>query len=554
VTTQRNDAVALAESGAAEPRLSAAQLNELSTIGVEREVAPGEVIFRPGEEYNFLAVVAGRVAVIDDFGGTRERAIVEHGPGRFVGEVGLLARQRFPFTAVAREAGRVIEVPPEGLRRIIDSEPALSDLILRAFLARRAMLIQRGLGLRVVGSRYSDSTRKLLEFLARNRLPFAWIDVERDPAAEDVLRDFKIAPDETPVVIFGTIVLRNPSYEELGEALGLTSGAQSDDLLDLLIVGAGPAGLAASVYAASEGLTTLTIENIAVGGQAGTSSRIENYLGFPAGVSGSELAARAQLQAEKFDARFTVPCQAVSLEQSDGIHRIRLSSGDEILARAVIIATGAQYARLNLDRLSEFEGLGVYYAATVMEARMCAGESVALVGGGNSAGQAAVFLSERCKQVYILVRRDGLAETMSRYLIHQIECCDNVEVLSHTEVRTLLGEDGIVGVEIESSVDGSRRILDVCALFVFIGAEPHTAWLKGQVALDDHGFVLTGTDLPLDSDNVAHLPLETSRAGIFAVGDVRSGSVKRVASAVGEGAMAVRLVYDYLNQRHPEHA
>jgi thioredoxin reductase (NADPH) len=551
MTNQMSSALALAESSGAEQELSAKQLDQLRQAGSERTVAAGEVLFRPGDIYDFVAIVDGRIAVIDDFGGRHERVVAERGPGGFIGEVGMLSRQPFPFTCVAREASHVIEVPVDALRRIIDEEPALSELILRAFLMRRALLIGQGLGLKVIGSRYSADSRRLLGFLTGNGLPFGWIDVERDPAAEALLRDFNVRPEDIPVVIAGSIVLRNPSNEELAKTLGFVPTVQSTDIFDLLVVGAGPAGLAASVYAASEGLSTLAIDAVAVGGQAGTSSRIENYLGFPAGVSGRELAVRAQLQAEKFDAQITVPCQAVALEQGDGVHRVRLSSGDTILARAVIIASGAQYARLSLDRLTELEGMGVYYAATVAEARMCAGDSVALVGGGNSAGQAAVFLARRCKRVYVLVRRAGLAETMSRYLIHQIEGHDNIEVLPRTEVRTLLGEEGITGVQIESGVDGSRRTLDVCALFVFIGAEPHTAWLSGQIALDEHGFVLTGKDLPADTDGGMRLPLETSRPGVFAAGDVRSGSIKRVASAVGEGSMAVRLVHDYIESTAP---
>ncbi|HEY4868878.1 MAG TPA: FAD-dependent oxidoreductase [Candidatus Dormibacteraeota bacterium] len=551
MTNQLSSALALAESSGAEQELSAKQLDQLRQAGSERTVAAGEVLFRPGDIYDFVAIVDGRIAVIEDIGGRHERVVAERGPGGFIGEVGMLSRQPFPFTCVAREASHVIEVPVDELRRIIDEEPALSELILRAFLMRRALLIGQGLGLKVVGSRYSADSRRLLGFLTGNGLPFGWIDVERDPAAEALLRDFNVRPEDIPVVIAGSIVLRNPSNEELAKTLGFVPTVQSTDIFDLLVVGAGPAGLAASVYAASEGLSTLAIDAVAVGGQAGTSSRIENYLGFPAGVSGRELAVRAQLQAEKFDAQITVPCEPVALEQGDGVHRVRLSSGDTILARAVIIASGAQYARLSLDRLTELEGMGVYYAATVAEARMCAGDSVALVGGGNSAGQAAVFLARRCKRVYILVRRAGLAETMSRYLIHQIEGHDNIEVLPRTEVRTLLGEEGITGVEIESGVDESRRTLDVCALFVFIGAEPHTTWLSGQIALDDHGFVLTGKDLPADTDGRMRLPLETSRPGVFAAGDVRSGSIKRVASAVGEGSMAVRLVHDYFESTAP---
>jgi len=534
-------------SDGAFPRLSDEQLAVVSRYGEERTLEAGAILFREGEPTcDFYVVIEGLVAVVDDLGSPRERVVVEHGPGHFVGEYSLLAGTSALFSAIAREPSRVIAVSGAGFRRIIDDEPMLSELILRAFLSRRVLLISRGVGLKIVGSRYSAGTRRLLEFVTRNRLPYAWLDLERDPTAEALLRDFNVEPAETPVVLLGSHVLRNPSNEELARALGRPAPRRRpDEVLDLVVIGAGPAGLAAAVYGASEGYSTLCIEESSVGGQAGTSTRIENYLGFPAGLSGTELAARAQLQAEKFEARIVVPCEAVALDHHDGLHCLRFQAGDDVHARAVIIATGARYRRLELERLEEFEGLGVYYAATHNEAKMCAGDAVAIVGGGNSAGQAAVFLADRTRKVSLLTRRGDLSETMSRYLIDEIERHGRIELLPHTEVRELLGGETLEGIVVEDNRDGSRRILDVRALFAFIGADPCTAWLTDQIELDSRGFVLTGADV-LGADAIGRLWLETSRPGVFAVGDVRSGSIKRVASAVGEGSMAVRLVYDRL--------
>jgi len=529
------------------PKLSDEQLAVVARYGEEHAYEAGETLFREGDPaYDFYVVIEGRVAVVDGLGTPRERLVVEHGPGNFIGEYNLLAGAAPLFSAVAREPSRVIAVSADGFRRIIDEEPTLSELILRAFLSRRIRLIDRGVGLELVGSRYSPDTRRLIEFATRNRLPYSWLDLESDPTAESLLRDFNVEPAETPVVLLGSLVLRNPSNEELARALGRPAPrTRPDEVVDLVVVGAGPAGLAAAVYGASEGYTTLCVEDSSVGGQAGTSTRIENYLGFPAGLSGSELATRAQLQAEKFEARIVFPCEAVALDQDDGLHHVRFAAGDDVHARAVIIATGARYRRLELERLAEFEGVGVYYAATHAEAKMCAGSVVAIVGGGNSAGQAAVFLAGRTRKVYLVIRRGDLSETMSRYLVDQVDRHDRIELLPRTEVRELLGDDTLQGIVVEDNRDGSRRTLAVRALFAFIGADPHTAWLAGQLELDPRGFVLTGPDVPV-TDAIERLALETSRPGVFAVGDVRSGSVKRVASAVGEGSMAVRLVYDRL--------
>jgi thioredoxin reductase (NADPH) len=528
------------------PDLTPEQLEVLRRYGTEREIEAGEVLFREGDDgYDFFAVVEGCVAIVDGYGRREEREIVSHGPGRFIGELNLLTGEPAYLTAVVREPGRVLAVPRENLRRIIAQEPILSELIMRAFLVRRSVLRGRGVGPRVVGSRHSRETRRLIEFLNRIRLPHVWIDLEEDEGAEALLQHAGVTPAETPVVIAGENVLRNPSIAEVAAVVGHVPDYGGPDLHDLIVVGTGPAGLAASVYGASEGLSTLALESVAVGGQAGTSMRIENYLGFPAGLSGDELAARAFAQAQKFSARITSPCEAAELRTDGPLHIVRLADGDEVAARAVIIATGARYRRLDVPRLEELEGIGVYYAATQAEARTCAGDVVAIVGGGNSAGQAAVFLSEHVAQVHLVVRRDGLSQTMSRYLVDQVERTPNIVLSPRTEVRELVGEDRLEGVVVER--EGERHTLPARALFVFIGADPHTTWLEGAVELDRHGFVRTGRDVGRDDGSQPYF-LETSRPGVFAAGDARSGSIKRVASAVGEGSMAVRLVHDHLSR------
>jgi len=531
------------EGGAAFPELSDEQINALRRFGRERTANAGDILFRQ-EDANFalLVVLDGRIAVVADYGGAQESVVVEHGPRRLVGEYNLLAGQAAYFTAVAREPTRLIEIKPGQLRKLIASEETLSELILRALLRRRALLIGDHRGPKIIGSSYSADSRRLLEFTARNRIPHSWVDVERDTAAETLLREFAVAPSQTPVVIWGQHVLKNPANAELARVLGFAPAPEPAEVVDLLVVGAGPAGLAASVYGASEGLSTLTIESVAVGGQAGTSTRIENYLGFPAGLSGAELAARAALQAEKFHARISVSSQAVRLEAREGMNLIHLPAGTKIAARSVIIATGARYRRLGLDGLGELEGVGVYYAATLAEASMHADHAVAVVGGGNSAGQAALFLAVHTRHVYLLARRGDLTATMSRYLTDQIARHPNVEVMTETEVVALNGEGELQGLTVADRRRGTRRELDTRALFVFIGADPHTDWLKGTLALDRSGFILTGHDVPA----LERMPLETSIAGVFAAGDARSGSIKRVASAVGEGSMAVRLVHDQL--------
>jgi thioredoxin reductase (NADPH) len=518
----------------------------LEAHGERRRVRQGEVIYREGDERcDFYVVLEGQVAILEGYGGA-VRVVAVHGPRRFLGELGLLTGQAAFLTAVALEPGEVLVVPVERLRELVSQDAAFGDLVLRAYLIRRSMLIELGAGFRIVGSRYSPDTRRLREFAARNRLPHRWIDLEKDKEAERLLRQLGVAPEETPVVIWrGEQVLRNPSNAELARAIGLPAPKPGGTVCDLVIVGAGPAGLAAAVYAASEGLATVTFDAIATGGQAGTSPRIENYPGFPSGISGSELTERTVIQAEKFGADINVPAEATALEQRDGHHLVRLDDGQAVEGRTVVVATGARYRKLPVPRLEEFEGTSVHYAATHVEAQLCHGDPVAVVGGGNSAGQAAVFLMKHAARVSLLIRGGDLGRSMSRYLADRIERTPGIEVLRHTEVRELVGEGALEAVVVEDNRTGSRRRLEARALFVFIGAEPHTGWLGDRLALDDRGFILTGADAVPDDGRQPFL-LETSLPGVFAAGDVRSGSIKRVTSAVGEGAMAIRLAHEYL--------
>jgi thioredoxin reductase (NADPH) len=523
------------------PRLSRDQIERLSAHGDRRPTEADEVLFRAGDiDYDFFVVLEGKVATESDDG-----VIAVHGRGRFLGELSLLTGQAAFFTAIVRAPGEVLVVPVARLRALVGADPALGDVILRAYLLRRELLIGLGAGFKIVGSRFSPATRRLREFAARNRLPHRWIDLESDPDAEAFLQSLGIGPDETPVVIWGgDRVLRNPSAEDLAREVGLKPPSMpTQEVWDLIIAGAGPSGLAAAVYGASEGLTTVVLDAIAVGGQAGTTMRIENYLGFPAGISGTELATRASIQAEKFGARVAVPADAASLSLEHGHHIVGLADGNSLLGRAVVIATGAHYRRLPVPDLERFESVSVFYEATLMEALVCVGDPVAVVGGGNSAGQAALFLARHAAQVRLLIRGGDLRKDMSRYLADRIETSDAIDVLPHTEVRELVGDErggALEALIVEDNRTGERRSLDAKALFVFIGAEPCTPWLAGEIAMDPKGFVLTGAAAGAQS------LLQTSRPGVLAVGDVRSGSIKRVASAVGEGSMAVRLVHDHL--------
>ncbi|SEF24560.1 thioredoxin reductase (NADPH) [Amycolatopsis pretoriensis] len=548
MTVAAQDLVETPDPHGAFPRLTREQLETLSAAGKRRPVRPGDVLYAQGERTtDWYVVLSGKVA-IQHREGDETRTVRVHGPARFLGELGLLEGQLSFFTAVAAEPGEVLVVGVDELKRLVLGDPVLGDVILHAYFVRRTVVIGSGDGLRIVGSCYSPDTRRLLEFVARNRLPYRLADLDKDRGAEALLRRLGVTVEETPVVVLpGAGVLRNPSTTELACAMGLRHEESPVGVRDLLVVGAGPGGLAAAVYAASEGLATSAFDAVAAGGQAGTTSRIENYLGFPSGISGAELAERSVIQADKFGVRVAVPGQARTLTPQGGLYAVGFVDGTEIVTRTVIIATGARYRRLPLPRLEHLEGTCLYYAATPQEARQCQADPVAVVGGGNSAGQAAVFLAQGSPVVHLLVRGGDLGADMSRYLVDQVQRHPRIRVHLHTEVREVV-EDGktMSGVQVEDNRTGERRRLAARALFVFIGAAPHTRWLSGHIALDEDGFVLTGADA---GGSNTPLPLETSSPGVFAVGDVRHGSVKRVASAAGEGAMAVRLVHERLAQQ-----
>jgi thioredoxin reductase (NADPH) len=543
------------EEQTAFPVLSPDQIDQLRPHGVEGAVEAGDVLFEAGDRgFDFFVVLEGSIEILAPSGETTT-VVAVHAPGEFTGDVDMVGGRSALVTARVQESGRVLRVPPETLKAVIAKMPGLSDVILQAFLTRRAMLMDRGhAGLQIVGSRFSEATHHLKGFAERNDLPYTWLDLERDEGAEALLRRLDVPTSDTPVVIVrGDRVLRNPSTKELGYHVGLGACALPTDVVDLVVVGGGPAGLAASVYGASEGLSTLCIDAEGIGGQAAWSSKIENYLGFPSGISGGELASRARLQAEKFGAEIAVPRTATGLSPEEGYYAVHLDGGDRVLGQSVVIATGAEYRKLPLDRRAEFDGAGVYYGATRMEAQLCRDEEIVLVGGGNSAGQAALFLSETARTVHMLIRGGALGKSMSRYLVDRIRQTDAITVHLHTEAVELRGDDRLEAVVIQNNQTGEQQTVDTPALFSFIGASPCTDWLTGSVGTDDKNFVLTGTALQRPHTPDAAAPardpyfLETTLPGVFAVGDVRAGSVKRVASAVGEGSMAVKLVHQVLD-------
>jgi thioredoxin reductase (NADPH) len=538
------------------PTLDEGDVAILSSLGTRRTVDVGDYLFREGDAtYDFFVVVSGAAEIVVSADG-EERTITRHGPGRFLGELNLLTGQRVFVSARVVEPGEVIVVPVKALRHIIATNPRLGDTILAAFIARRSRLLSgAATAIRLVGSRFSPESLRLREFLARNRIPHEWIDAERDAAVERLLRESSIAPSDLPVVFVSGEVLRRPTTGELAAYLGLTLDSIPERCFDLVVVGGGPAGLAAAVYGASEGLRTLLLEQLAVGGQAGTSSRIENYLGFPTGISGADLTMRALVQAEKFGAHLTSPCTATELREQGGHLVVHLSDGTDVAARAAIAATGARYRRLDVERLDEFEGRGVYYAATELEARLCAGSPAVIVGGGNSAGQAGLFLAESCSRVTFVVRGDDIDKGMSRYLVDRILADGRIAVRTSIQVMGLEGDDSLAAVRV-TGPDGEETF-PCAALFSFIGADPASEWLCGCAQLDASGFVLTDRALDrqqLDGGAEALgrqlLPFETSRPGLFAVGDVRAGSIKRVAAAVGEGSASMRSVHEYLAFSH----
>ena len=540
---------------AAFPILTEGQIDVLRTYGAEREITVGEDLFHQGERsLDFFVLLEGEVELLEHLA-DEDRSISTRGPGHFFGEINMLTGQAVILTARVRKAGRVLQLSVPAIKEVVQQQPRLSDLILQAFILRRTILVKLGTGGRVVGSLHSADTTRLLTFMARNRLPHAFLDLVEDPEAEPFLRRAGGQPGPDPYLVWqGTQANLNPTNRQLAEWMGLDRKADLDERYDVVVIGAGPAGLGSAVNASSEGLRVLVVDKYAVGGQAGTSSRIENYLGFPAGLSGADLTTRAHIQAEKFGTRISVPHQAVGLARDGDDLQVTLDDTCTVRARSVIVATGVRYRRPPVDRLDEFDGMDVFYAATDMEARRCMGRAVAVIGGGNSAGQAALFLARSGLDVTIVIRREGLADTMSRYLIDQIENLPEISLRPFTECRALLGADRLEGVEVEDIRTGERDTLPVGALFMMIGADPQTDWLAGTLAVDEKGFILTGADLEDDVSDLERgrdpMPMETSMPGVFAVGDVRSGSVKRVASSVGEGSMAVQYLHRYLSDQY----
>ena len=539
------------ELGAAFWELTGEQIALLRPHGQVLATETGQCLFQQGDPTcDFYVVLDGTVELVEPTAGS-PRSLGLRQAGEIVGELNLLNEEATYLTAVVQQPGSLLAIPAEVLRTIIRHDARFSDFLLRAFLLLRSHLIGIGAGLKIVGSRYDVDTRRLLEFASRNRLPHDWLDVETDTVAEGLLQQFGLSPDQTPVVIWkGTDVLHNPTNAALAQLLGLGDELVADEPCDLVVIGAGPAGLAAAVYGASEGLQTVVLEAVATGGQAGMASRIENYLGFPAGLSGIELASRAMIQATKFGARISLSQEVVGLRREAGTYVVTLTDGEEVVTSTVILAMGARYRKLEVPGEAELEGSNVYYAATEVEALECQGKDIAVVGGGNSAGQAALFLAERARQVFLLVRSDSLDEGMSRYLVDRIALASNIEVLTQTEICELQGQHAVEAVVVQHAGSGEQRVLPVQALFIFIGADAPTTWLAGTVARDADGFILTGRDVTAaqawtGSARDPHL-FETSLPGVFAVGDVRSGAIRRAASAVGEGSMAVRLCHLYL--------
>ena len=533
------------------PALTTAQIDRIRPASKLRRVEPGEILFRPGDtEVPFFVVLSGSMEIVQpDL--TGERLVTTHGAGEFTGELTMISGQRYLVLGRVTERGELLELSSEGLRSLIARDAELSEIIMRAFILRRLALITNHLGnVILMGSSHSAATLGLREFLGRNGHPYTYVDLDSDKTSQELLDRFAVKLEDVPIVICDTrSVLRNPTIQQLAECLGLNVSIDSTQVRDLIIVGAGPAGLGAAVYAASEGLDTLLIETEAPGGQAGSSSKIENYLGFPTGVSGQELASRAIHQAQKFGAKMMVAHSVVKLNCDRRPYELFLDDGSMLSARAIVIATGAHYKKPAIADLKKFEGQGVYYGATYIESQLCGDEEVIVVGGGNSAGQAAVFLSQTARKVYMLVRSGGLAETMSRYLIQRISENSAIELHFNTELVSLDGHTQLERVGWIDKTTGQTSSHEIRHVFIMAGASPRTEWLRGCVALDDKGFILTGRDVDGNSESrawpLARAPqmLETTLPGVFAVGDVRSGNVKRVASAVGEGAISVHLVH-----------
>ncbi len=536
------------------PTLTPAQIDRIRPAGHVRKVEAGEILFEPDDTaVPFFVLLSGSMEIVQPTL-EGERAVVSHHPGSFTGEMTMISGQRSLVRGRVTEPGEFLEVSSEAMRSLVAKDAELSEVLMRAFILRRLALISQGFGnVILMGSRHSAQTLHLREFLSRNGHPYTYIDLDTDPTSQAMLDRFNVKLAEVPVVVCNSRnVLRNPSIQELANCLGLNSSVDNTHVRDVVIVGAGPAGLAAAVYAASEGLDVLMVETTAPGGQAGSSSKIENYLGFPTGVSGQELATRATTQAQKFGAHMLIARSVVRLNCGRRPYQVLLDSGDALAARAIVIATGAQYNKPDLEYLERFEGKGVYYGATYIESQLCEGEEVAVVGGGNSAGQAAVFLSQSAHRVHMLVRSGELKSSMSRYLIQRLTENPQIELHLNTEIVSLEGGEDLERVAWRDRKTGEVSTHNIQHLFIMAGASPRTEWLRGCIAMDEKGFILTGRDLEENVASAGSLRwplgrapqmLETSLPGVFAVGDVRAGNVKRVASAVGEGAIGIHMVH-----------
>jgi len=539
------------------PVLTTAQMARIATHGRMRPVNRGEVLLAAGEHStHFFAVISGEIEVVRQ-SGTGEELVAVFQPGMFTGEVNMLSGRRSFVQLRASEPSEVVDVDRERLMELIQADSELSEILMRAFILRRVEIIAHGFGdVVLIGSNHCAGTLRIKEFLTRNGYPYSSVDLDRDDGVQNVLDRFNISPGDIPVVICrGEVVLRNPTNQQIADCLGFNDAIDETQIRNLVIIGAGPAGLAAAVYAASEGLDVLVVESNSPGGQAGSSSKIENYLGFPTGISGQELAARAYTQAQKFGAQLMIAKSGVRLTCDRRPYTLEIDDGARVPARTVVIATGAQYRRLSLENGRQFEGAGIYYGATFVEAQLCAGEEVVVVGGGNSAGQPAVFLAETARHVSMLVRSSGLAESMSRYLIRRIEQSSRITLRTNTEIIALEGTTSLDRIRCRDSQSGNVETHDIRHVFVMTGAIPSTAWLDGCLALDAKGFIKTGPDLSTEDLASAQWPLgrtphllETSLYGVFAVGDVRGGNIKRVASAVGEGSIAVAFVHQVLHE------
>lgn len=537
---------------AAFPKLNDDNYTELSQFGESQTFKDGETLIKAGEkEFDFYIIESGKLRVVDTSSG-EEKTVTTLGEREFVGDLANLKGSPANSSVVAQGECRVRAIAPDKLREILNKNSHLSDLILQTFIARREALDESDfVGLRVIGPKGCSDTFRIRDFLAKNHVKFNWIDTESDAEVDEILQHFEIAHGDTPVIAYGNEWIdKNPANEKLAEELGLKKAIENK-VYDLAVIGAGPAGLAAAVYGSSEGLDTIILEKEALGGQAGCSSKIENYTGFPLGLSGRELACRANIQAQKFGSQFCLTSEVLDLEPTDEGYLLKLNNDEQVRTQSILIATGVSYRKLPVDGIENYEGTGIYYSATKVEAQLCQGSTVIIVGGGNSAGQAAVFLSQFAEKVLILIRKDNLAQKMSSYLLQRVEKIENVEILTHSEVTGVKGDTVLTHAEITNNQTDEKQELEVCGIFIFIGAKPHTDWLPEQIETDEKGYIKAGLevkDSPHWEGDRQPFFLETSCRGIFTAGDVRCDSIKRVASAVGEGSMAVKFVHKVLKE------